>query len=88
MRRRETARSPIAFPDSLTVQPGQAVLAPFGPRNVVGIVFDLAEHPQVERTRDIVDLVHPSVLLRAHQLKLARWLAGTYMASLYEAAAR
>ncbi len=74
-------------PDSLTVQPGQAVLAPFGPRNVVGIVFELAEHPQVERTRDIVDLVHPGVLLRAHQLTLARWLAGTYMASLYEAAA-
>jgi len=75
-----------SVPPSLSVEPGHAVSVPFGPRNVAGIVFSVAEVAQVERTRDIVDLLHADILLRPHQLALAHWLTDTYMASLYEAA--
>ena len=66
------------------VQPGHLVWAPFGPRQVQGIVVALAAHAPVA-TRPITRLARPEPVLTPVQLALAAWIAENYVAPPVEA---
>ena len=76
-----------ALPDGMEARPGQLVVVPFGPRRVQGIVFDLADRPQVEAVRPILRVEGSAPVLSEVHLRLARWLSRYYACSLFEAAA-
>ncbi len=76
-----------AVPASLDVQPGQAVLVPFGNKTLQGVVFELTERPAVEVVRDITGILDERPVLSAAHLSLARWVSEYYLSSLFEATA-
>ena len=76
-----------AIPEGMEPLPGQFVVVPFGPRQVQGIVFELADHPQVEAVRPIRSVEGSAPVLSEVNLGLARWVSQYYACSLFEAAA-
>ena len=76
-----------SIPSRFDVEPGQLVWVPFGRRVVQGVVMELAEAPQVEVTRDILQPIEPSPLVEPVHLGLARWLSRYYFCSLFTAVA-
>jgi len=74
---------PAHLADTLAL--GQLVWVPFGTRRVQGIVVAFSETSPVETTREIETVVDPRPFLSAVQIDLARWIARTYLCSLYEA---
>ena len=76
-----------SIPPSLDVDVGQLVLVPFGSRTLYGVLFSLPVQPGVPETRDILSTPHAGPLLTDTQLRLARWISGYYMCSLFAAAA-
>ncbi len=74
-------------PGGMDVLPGHFVVVPFGPRQLQGIVFELADHPQVEAVRPIQEVVSSAPVLSDVHLRLARWISQYYACSLFEAAA-
>ena len=75
-----------AIPDGMEPLPGQFVVVPFGPRQVQGIVFELADHPQVDAVRPIRSVEGSAPVLSEVNLRLARWISQYYACSLFEAA--
>ncbi len=67
-------------PDHLRgrVRPGQLVMAPFGARQLPGIVTALAEASPVKETRDLLQLVWEPPLIGTVQLAMVRWVASRY----------
>ena len=76
-----------SVPDHLVVVPGDVVQAPFGPRTVKGVVFEVGRPPRVEQTRDIVQVADGGPFILPHGLALARWVAAHYRSTLFAAAA-
>ena len=76
-----------AIPDGMEVLAGYFVVVPFGPRQLQGIVFEIADHPQVEAVRPIREVVSSAPVLSEVNLRLARWVSQYYACSLFEAAA-
>ncbi len=76
-----------AVPDHLTVDRGQMVQVPFGPRMADGIVFDVAQTPQFSPVRPIATTDADGPLLSSVQLGLARWIGHYYLSPLFAAAA-
>lgn len=76
-----------SIPDGMTLAPGQLVRVPFGPRSLHGIVFELADAPQVEETRPVSATLFDEPLLDSNHLALARWISDYYVCAPFEAAA-
>ena len=76
-----------SIPERFRLEPGQLVWVPFGRRILQGVVMELADAPQVEVTRDILQPVEPGRLLDDNALALARWLSRYYFCSLFDAIA-
>ena len=76
-----------SVPDKLRgkVRPGQLVMAPFGARQLPGVVTALADKSPVDETRDLLQLVWEPPLIGPRQLALARWVAARYGAPLRSA---
>ena len=74
-------------PPQMDLEPGQLVWAPLGPRPVQGVVFELADQPQVDATKDVMASIEPSPLVTLQGLRLARWISRYYMSSLFQAVA-
>ena len=72
------------IPQRFPVEPGQLVWVPFGRRILQGVVMELAAAPQVDATRDILQIVEPGRLLDDRSLALARWVSRYYFASLFD----
>lgn len=66
------------------VEPGHLITAPFGHRNVQGIVVNLLEKPSVAETRPIEGLLDPEPVITPGQLELARWINKQTLAPLIE----
>jgi primosomal protein N' (replication factor Y) len=66
------------------VSPGHLVTAPFGHRQVQGIVLSLSETSPVPETKPIQMLLDPKPVLTPAQLELGRWLAKETLAPLSE----
>ncbi len=64
-------------------QPGTLARVPFGRREALGVVLGHGE--QTDGMRPLGSLVHPTPVLRAHQLALARWLADEYRCAIADA---
>ena len=75
-----------SIPQELSVGPGHLVRVPFGSRTLQGVVFSLAQSPQVPETREILGITSPDFSLTKVQLSLARWISQHYMCPLFEAA--
>jgi len=77
-----------AVPDGMALVPGDAVLVPFGPRLLPGIVFEIGERAAYDgELRCIERRLGDEPLLLPHQIRLARWLAERYLAPLATALA-
>ena len=76
-----------SIPDGMKLSPGQLARVPFGPRSVHGIVFELTDAPQVERTRPVSATLFDDPLLDSNHLALARWISDYYICTPFEAAA-
>ena len=75
-----------AIPTGMELQPGDAVVAPFGPRTLSGIVVAVAGRPVFEGDlRTIEARAGSEPLLAPHHVALAHWLAGQYFAPLGQA---
>jgi primosomal protein N' (replication factor Y) len=75
-----------SIPDGLTLSPGEAVLVPFGRKELPGVVLKVSEHSAYDgQTRDVL-LPGERVLLPA-QVELAHWLAQHYLAPIYSCVA-
>jgi len=72
------------LPDDLAglVVPGSLVIAPFGNRQVQGVVLRLLEVPHVSETRPIEALLDVDPVLTPAQIELGRWLSETYITPL------
>lgn len=77
-----------AVPEGLVLAPGDAVLVPFGPRRLPGIVLETGERAAYDGTlRAVERRLGDEPLLLPHQVGLARWLAERYLAPLAAAVA-
>jgi primosomal protein N' (replication factor Y) (superfamily II helicase) len=74
-----------SVPDRLDIRRGQAVLVPFGEKELQGVVLELSAQPSVEDTREIIDVIEPEPVLSPIQLSLACWVSDYYLAPLFEA---
>jgi len=72
-------------PEGMRVEPGSVVVAPLGPRQIVGIVWDAERLPATEvpdaRLRPLLDVL-PVPPLRPALMRLIEWTADYYCASL------
>jgi primosomal protein N' (replication factor Y) len=76
-----------SIPVSLDVCVGQYVSVPLGARVVRGIVIALSAESVVPDTREIRDCIYPSEVIPPERVKLAQWIAGHYVSSLFSALA-
>ena len=76
-----------SIPPRFNVVPGQLVWVPFGRRIAQGVVVELADSPQVEVTKDLLQPIEPAPLVTPVHLNLARWLSRYYLCSLFAAIA-
>ncbi len=56
-------RQTFCYSVSPDIMVGHAVLVPFGPRLLQGVVLELTEHPSVEDTREVAGLIDPRPLI-------------------------
>lgn len=76
-----------SIPLDMDVREGQAVLVPFGQRELQGIVLELTPLPAVEDTREIIDVLESEPVISHHQITLARWISEYYLSPLFDAVA-
>ncbi len=76
-----------AIPEGLDVRAGQAVLVPFGEKELQGIVLELTDVPAVEDTREILGIIDSQPILSPAHISLARWISEYYLAPLFDAVA-
>jgi len=76
-----------ALPETLRhrVQVGSRVLAPFGARQLVGVVLRTHDEPPVSgKTRELMKLVDETPVLDERMIRLGAWIAQYYCAPLGE----
>jgi primosomal protein N' (replication factor Y) len=71
------------LPPGLDVRPGQAVLVPFGPKTLQGIVVEVSDTPRYDATRPISGAVEPPLYLSQAQLDVGQWVSRHYLAPLF-----
>ena len=74
-----------SVPPSLKVRVGELVIVPFGPRIVLGVVFNLSSTSKVSETRDILGASNAGFVFTETQLKLVKWISSYYLCSLFDA---
>ena len=70
-------------PGGITVRPGQAVLVPFGPRVLQGIVVEVSDTPRFDATRPLAGIIEPPVYLTPQQLAIGTWITRHYLSPLF-----
>ncbi len=76
-----------AIPPPMDVREGQAVLVPFGEKELQGIVMELTSVPAVEDTREILDIVESEPILSPSHLAIAYWISDYYLSPLFDTVA-
>ena len=71
------------LPAGLTVRPGQAVLVPFGPRILQGIVVEVPDIPRFDATRQLSGIIEPPIFLSPQQLAVGLWVSHYCLAPLF-----
>jgi primosomal protein N' (replication factor Y) len=80
-----SGRSAFSYelPAGLTVRPGQAVLVPFGPKTLQGIIVEVGETPRYAETRLLSGIIEPPLCLTPAQLAVGLWISRHYLAPLF-----
>jgi primosomal protein N' (replication factor Y) len=76
-----------SIPPHLTVDVGQAVWVPFGPKLLQGIVIELIDYPLVEEVKEIAAVIDQRPVLELARVELARWISRHYLSPLFDAVA-
>ncbi len=76
-----------AIPDELTLQVGQRVLVPFGPRKLEGYVLGFRDRVEMDpaKVRSVIRAIEPYAAILPELIELARWMKGRYHITLSEA---
>ncbi len=76
-----------ALPDNLAdrVNPGHAVIVPFGRHTFQGIVLEITEEPGYSRTRPVESLIGDDPVIAPPLIGLGEWIAARYHTDLYTA---
>ena len=76
-----------SLPDELAdrVQPGHAVIVPFGRHTFQGIVLEITEKPGYSRTRPVDSLIEDDPVIAGPLIGLGEWIAARYYTPLYTA---
>ncbi|MCC7161176.1 MAG: primosomal protein N' [Anaerolineae bacterium] len=64
------------------IRVGQLVWAPFGARRLQGIVVELTETTEIEKTRPLETIVQPEPLVTLQQIELAQRISNKYLTPL------
>ena len=74
-------------PDSLSVQPGQLVAVPFGPRTVEAFVVNVTEHCDVpeDKLREVLRVAGEEPVVQPDLMALAEWMHTRYLCNLVDA---
>ncbi|MEO8539856.1 MAG: hypothetical protein ABI577_08970, partial [bacterium] len=85
----QPARQPFTYsiPQELSVEVGNAVFVPFGPRILQGIVLSISDTTSLEAVRPIAALADELPILDPAHIALARWISEEYLAPLWECVA-
>jgi len=75
----------VPEPWQATLRPGMRVVAPFGPRRLVGFVHRLRKTSRFAQLKTLLQVVDETPVLMPDMLRLAAWLAGYYGCSLGQA---
>ena len=68
-------------------QPGVRVIAPFGPRQLMGVILQRVGHSPIKELKSIRRVIDPRPVIGDERWELAQWLSRTYCCSLGEALA-
>lgn len=71
---------PAELQDAIRV--GQLVWVPFGSRRLQGVVVELSETTDLDKTRPVEAIVYPEPLVTLQQIELANWISNKYLAPL------
>jgi len=66
---------------NISLAPGQRVLAPFGKREITGIITRISGQSNLPKCKEIIDVLEDIPLVRGELLKLTEWLAEYYLCS-------
>jgi len=74
-------------PENLSLQPGQQVLVPFGPRKLEGFVVSLSDHCDLpdEKVRSVISVVQDYPVILPELMSLADWIHQRYLCNLVDA---
>jgi len=61
------------------VRPGRRLLAPFGPRRMVGYCVSVKDRSEYAELKNIISVVDPEVSLSDNLLKLGMWISANYL---------
>ncbi|WP_027414535.1 primosomal protein N' [Aneurinibacillus terranovensis] len=67
------------------VRIGSRVSVPFGPRKLQGFVIDITAESEVEKTKDILDVLDVEPPLTRELVRLAGWMSERYVCAYYTA---
>lgn len=68
-----------------SVQLGQLVIVPFGPRRLQGVIFGFDDTSPVAETKDLEEIADPTPVLSPTHIELASWITRYYLAPLIDA---
>ena len=71
------------IPSDLNVAPGNSVMVPFGAQILQGIVFNISDTSIVEKTRQIIELTDPEILIDQQRLEICKWMSQFYFSNLF-----
>jgi len=71
------------IPSDLNVAPGNSVMVPFGAQILQGIVFNISDTSLVEKTRQIIELTDPEILIDQQRLEICKWMSKFYFSNLF-----
>ncbi len=71
------------IPSDLNVAPGNSVMVPFGAQILQGIVFNISDTSIVEKTRQIIELTDPEILIDQQRLEICKWMSKYYFSNLF-----
>ncbi|MBE2216926.1 MAG: primosomal protein N' [Ignavibacteria bacterium] len=66
------------------VQPGMRVLAPFGSKELAGIVMDFPESTTLKKIRSIIKVLDAEPVLSAEMMKFCNWISRYYISPIGE----
>lgn len=72
------------IPKELSVEIGQAVLVPFGPRTVSGYIMELTDSTDLQKIRYISKILDPQPVFEAKDIAFFQWIANYYLSGLGE----